>query len=45
MTAAVLYRCCQALRPAYEHAFTVGTYDSSLGRGGRRTLVVKEAIP
>jgi hypothetical protein len=34
-----------SLVPARELAFTVGTNDSFLGRGGRRTLVVKEAIP
>jgi hypothetical protein len=41
----LLCGCRQALRPARELAVTVGTNDSSPGRGGRRTLVVKEAIP
>ena len=45
MAAAVLSGCCQALRPAREPAFGVGTYDPSLGRRGRRTLIVKGAVP
>src|ERR1039457_2574788 len=32
-------------RRAHELAFTVGTDGPALGRSGRRTLVVKQAIP